>query len=261
MAYFWRYDEFRFNNIDSSRYNLYIVSKESNTDDRPIGLNSEMSINENYKNPLFEEKRTNRSKFTIEITKLDEYGSPYPITLEDYDNLLRWLEHDTPLPLEVNGLVYYGCFTEYSAWNAKKGIITLTFEMSEKWAYSSLSKNTYIVEGSKEIKLYNKTNINKNVPIDITFELYSPTNGILSNSFKIQNLETNKTLILNELIKGDKIKVCGSTHEIYCINNENKNMFTHKQGDFIELIYGLNRLLIEGTIKITIEYQYPIGHR
>lgn len=261
MAYFWRYDEFRFNNIDSSRYNLYIVSKDSRIDDRPIGLNSEMSVDENYKNPLFEGKKANRNKFNIEITKLNEYGNPYPITLEDYDNLLRWLEHDEPLPLEVNGLVYYGCFIEYSSWNAEKGIITLTFEMSERWAYSTIVRNSYIVDGIKEIKLYNKTNINKNAYMDITFELYSPTNKPLSNILKIHNIDTNKTFILKAISQGDKIRICGDTHEIYCINNESKEVFMNKEGDFIDLAYGLNRLVIEGTVRITIEYQYPIGHR
>ena len=261
MSQFWRYEEFRFNDVDSSRYHLYIISKESNTDSRSMGVKSDIVIDENYKNPLFENKKVNRDKFTIEITKLDEYKNPYNMTLEDYDNLLRWLEHDEPLPLEVNGLIYYGCFTEYSSWNTDKGIITLTFEMSEKWAYSRLIRNSYIIDGFKEIKIYNKTNINKNAYVDITFELYSPTNKTLSNTLKIYNKDTNKIFSLKSLVMGDKIKICGDTHEIYCINNENKNIFANKEGEFIELIYGLNRLLITGTIKMVIEYQVPIGHR
>ena len=261
MAYFWRYDEFKFNNIDSSRYNMYIVSKEGNTDSREIGLNSTLNVNESYKNTIFEEKKFNRSKFTIEIAKLDTYGSPYVISIEDYDNILRWLEHDVPLPLEVDGIIYYGCFVEYSAWNAQKGIITLTFEMTEKWAYSNLLRNTYIVNGSKEIKLYNKSNINKNANLNITLELYNPESEELSDTFKITSKNTDKFFELNKIVKGDKIKICGDTHEIYCINDENKNIFKNKKGDFIELLYGENEILIEGTVKVIIEYQFPIGHR
>lgn len=261
MAQFLNSASFNFNGIDSERFHMYIVTTDSLTENREIGLKSSLNMNDEYLRPTFNSKSSSRKTFTIQMAKLDFYKNPLPMIETDFDNLIRWLEHEEPLPLEVNGLVYYGCFIDYSTWNAKKGIITLTFEMSERWAYSRITRDTFNISNTKVVKLPNKTNINKNVPLNINFKVKNIPGGAINKTFTLTNCETNKTFSVSGLEENDEICLCGDTHEIYCVNNENKNVFNNKKGEFIELVYGLNRLKVTGTVIITFEYQVPIAHR
>ena len=260
MSQFAHYSNFKFKNIDSERYQLYIVNTESTETDRKYGVTSKLEIDDSYQIPLFKAKTKERNSFDIEFTRASqdlEYPLPMP---EEYkDEILAWLEYDEPQPLEVNGILYYGCFTNYQGWDNHNlmGVMKFTFEMSDYYAYTPVDINTYdlIHKNYMYIDLANKSNIRKDAPLDIVFKANE------DGDFKITNNRNGQVYIQKDVLKNEIIRIYGETHEVVCLNNENKNVFKNKDGDWIKLSYGINRLKLEGHGIFTIEYQTPLGLR
>lgn len=259
MAQFVYYKEFKFNNIDSEKYQLYIVSTDKIDTYRQIGVKSKLDIDENYSRPLFKAKTKERNSFDIELTRLDEDNNPLSMSEEYIDLILEWLEKDEPKCLEVGGILYYGCFTDYKIWYNcyGQGIMKFTFEMSDYYCYSSIIRNMYNLANKDYlvVELMNKSNIKKIAPIDIKLIATGDC------TFKISNQRNKKSYYQKDVKKGEQIQIYGESHEVVCLNDLNKNVFKNKDGDWLFLEYGINKLRLEGVGYVLIEYQTPLGLR
>jgi hypothetical protein len=261
MAQLLDYNTFIFNGVSSERYSLFIVSTGDVNEERIFGLNSSFEYEDSIGDrKLFSRRKNDYYKFDVEIMKLDAWNGVIPMSEKEYDDVIRWLMVDEAKPLQVGSIVHYGFFNDGREFHnpRRQGIIKLVFESASPYPYSAIMTNVFRVKLDKTIELENKSNINKNVYMDIDIEKTS-ANGDVT----IINKRTGKSFKVKNLELGEQIKILGDgLMEVESITYPKKNMYPNLEYSvFPYLVYGRNNIKIIGDCKIRIRYQYPIANR
>lgn len=198
--------------------------------------------------------------FRLQIIKLDKENNILPLTDKDIRflkvNLL--LKQPAPLISEDNtGIVYYGIFKNITLNNTRtRGYLDVDFEMTEPHAYTSV-RHFYVRNASSSNET--RTNIMCEDEVDKyypDFVIEVTENG----SVTITNHTTNEEMVLNNLVKGEKIHVYGD--RVFQMVNETapeKNVYTNSNGKFISLKYGKNIISLKGYARVDIACQFRIG--
>lgn len=261
MAQFSDYSNFTFNGFSSEMYQVQIVTTDDAKAERLFGLNSSFEFEDGVgDNKLFIRRKNDRYNFDVEIMKLDGYNTVLPMNDREYDDVIRWLMVDQPKPLQIGGIVHYGMFNNGREFHnrLRQGIIKLTFESAAPYPYSAIMTSILTVRGSKIIELENKSNLNKNVYLDMDIE-----KTVANGNVEIINRRIEKKFKVKNIALKEQIKVLGDgALEVESITNPNRNVFKDLEyNSFPYLVYGKNRIEVIGDCKIRIRYQYPIANR
>lgn len=250
-------DYFRFNNVYSERYNLQIVNINNDGNTSQFGLersiNSEDGISKTT--PIFYDTSQSCPSLEVELFHCDREGNPMPINDEYLKEISRWLFKSEPLPLECNGIIYYGIFTKGTRWiSGKFGYFTLTFEMSSSVAWSPIMNNPIRVVGEKTIELFNKSTYYEDICPDIEVEL------LQGNSIKITNLTIGQIIEFNGLENNEKFRVYNDNiKQVVSLIDGKRNLFKLFNKEWLTLVYGKNIIKIESIdAKINILWQDKI---
>lgn len=251
-------EHFIFNGIKSIDMDQYIVRVEGGTTPSPFF--GGQSISEEFVGdritPYHFKTTKSPIEFTIEISPVDEEWTP-----KRRNEVGKWLVHDEYKQFQTTddmGKMYYAIVTEAPNFTlyGNRGYIPFTFRTNSPYAWSpvyvdkfNLSNNTT----SKIITMDNLSNINKNYRPIVEIELVNEETDV-----KLKNLSN----------KGTEFSFSGLVaNEIVSINNENEdivsnratsNPFSKFNKNWLELVYGENRIEVTGQCIIRTKMQFPI---
>lgn len=205
-------------------------------------------------------------EFTVQFFLADEYMRPKKWTPQERYRIAKWLVQDTYKLFQTSddlGKYYYAMAVSNTNLNLinSEGFIEVTFRTNSPFAWSpiyvqdfDLSNNT----SSTIIELENKSNVLKYFRPKIEFELIGDTTDVqfknLSNSGKIMKFEG--------LDKGEIISI-DCENRIIKSNLVGSNPFAKfnigMKRYWLDLAYGINRIEVQGEIKLFIKSQFPIA--
>lgn len=195
-------------------------------------------------------------EFTLKIMPLDKEWTPqlrYEIG--------KWLIHKDYKSMQFTddlGKIYYcKCVSAGNLYTMGNiGYLELTFRTNSPYAWSPIYIDSFDLsnnDGVEYIKLKNMSNIGKNYRPIMEIELIGNETNI-----SIKNISN----------KGEMFVLSGlATNEVVSVDNKNEYMvsnratshpYTKFSGDWIELVYGENRLEVKGRCKIKTKMQFPI---
>lgn len=253
---------FKFANKNSKDYNICLISNEDS--DTLFGIHKDILEEEGGlgKSPVFYGVNKPNKDISIKIAKINKYGDIDSMTEKEIQEIGRWLfTKDYYQPLEFsNGLILYGMFIEGNSWeigNYNQGIITLTFRLGSKCAYSKVYKYPISVEGKKKIKIANFSNAEEFIYTDIFFELKDNTSDI-----SITNITTSETISFKGLEQGESIYIYSDTQQMKSMVDDNRNVYLKSnRKSCIKLAYGQNdfEIIANGRVFLNIIYQNEIA--
>lgn len=256
MAQF-KSDYFRFNGISSERYNLMIVNINKEGHESKFGLDRTINEEEGVSKttPVFYGDSQSCPPLDIELFHCDRQGNGLDMNDVWLQEVTRWLYKAEPLPLECNGIIYYGMFTGGTRWvSGKIGYLTLTFQMSSSVAWSPIMLNPVRVMGEKTIELFNKSTYYEDIYPDIEAEL------LQGNSVKITNMTTGQVVEFNDLENNEKFRAYNdNVKQVVSLIDGKRNLFKLFNKEWLRLVYGRNIIKIESTdTKVNIIWQNKI---
>lgn len=196
-------------------------------------------------------------EFTIEISPVDKEWTP-----QRKSEIGRWLIHDEYKEFQTAsdmGKIYYAIVTEASEFTLHSnniGYIPITFRTNSPYAWSPIYIDRFDLsenDGKQIIEIDNLSNINKNYKPKIEIELADYETDVtlrnLSNKGEVFKFEG---LFDNEIVSVD------NENEIMVSNRALSNPFSKFNGNFLELVYGVNQIEVTGKVIIGIKCQFPI---
>lgn len=193
----------------------------------------------------------------LTIAKISRNGDLLPMTDNDKFELRRWFfQTDSYEYLNVNGINYSVLCVggeDKVIYNGHRiGYVNLKFKCHPT-AYSNDIVTTVKVSGSKTVELLNKTNvIDKTYPI-IKFVLTS------GNSVTITNLSNGQKIKLNDLKVNNEYEIFNAKKFATDNVNGNTNMYVKNEfRSWVDMVYGINRIKIEGNGEFQITYKYKL---
>jgi hypothetical protein len=136
------------------------------------------------------------------------------------------------------------------------GYLEIEYESDSPFCYSpvaiaeyDLSDNT---SGGTVLDLYNKSNVFSTYKPELEFEIIS------GDTVRLENLSNQgKVFELTGLEQGEKIYIGNETGRIISTASETRlsNLLNHV---FFEMVYGLNRVLLKGNVRMEIRTQFPM---
>ena len=250
-------EHFIFNNIKSIDMDQYLIRTKGGAVSTPFfgGQSIKEDRMKGKLTPYHFGTELNPIEFTIEICPLEKEWTP-----QMKNEIGRWLVHDTYKPFQTAddlGKFYYAIVTEMPDFQmyGNHGYIPITFRTNSAFAWSptyiddfDLSTN----ETTTIIELNNLSNINRNYRPKIEFEVVGGTD------VQIKNLSNG-----GEIFKFEGLTV----GEVISVDNENEvivsslfgsNPFSKFNKNWLELVYGTNRLEVSGKIKLFTKSIFPI---
>lgn len=252
-------EHFIFDGIKSADMNQYLIRMDGGGISSPFfgGQDIQEVRMKNKITPYHFGTEKEPIEFTIQISPLDKEWTP-----QKRNKIGKWLIHEDYKLFQTAddlGKYYYVIATEaseFELYNNDKGFITITFRSNSPYAWSPIYVNSYDLSTNTTttiIELDNLSNINKNYRPKIEIELVGGETGVqlrnLSNGgqiFKFEGLSANERVSIdneNEVIKSD-IPL--------------SNPFLKFNRNFLELVYGTNRIEVTGKCKIWTKMQFPI---
>lgn len=241
-----------YNGINSERFGLFLCDT-GNKGERSIGLQQSVETESTEGDvPIFRKLKRTLPTIELQLVKMSRKGKPIPITENDMFQINRWLfsvEENKPLMIDHKDVVYYGVFTDGSAWqnSLKMGYLTLKFQMASPYGYSVLKNSDFRVNGSKTVVLSSKHNACKYNEIDIEFMLDDGQSSLI-----IENQTTGQRMEFNNLDASCKhvyVYNEGMKH-VVSKTNPSVNMAQKFNREFIHLSYGDNQIKITGTGRV-----------
>lgn len=198
----------------------------------------------------------NPIEFTIKISPLDKKWTP-----QLKNAIGRWLIHREYKLFQTCddlGKYYYVKCVEAPNFKlaSNRGYLELTFRSNSAFAWSPTyidSHDLRINPTSKIITMDNLSNINQNYRPIIEIELTGGSTGVTLKNLSNGGLNFEFVgLSPNELISVD------NENEFILSNNPLSNPFSKFDGDFLELVYGVNQIEVFGKCIIRTKMQFPI---
>ena len=194
-------------------------------------------------------------EFTLTLSPLDEEWTP-----KKREEIGKWLVTESYKPFQTDddmGKVYYAMVTSAPDFTlfSQKGYIEVNFKTTSPYAWTLPRITEHSVPEGDGVVLewLNKSNISGLYYPEIEIELLGNNREIevrnLSNGgkgFSIKDLHKHQTLAIdneNEFLKSSL---------------EGDNLFKKFSGDWLGLVYGVNRIEVKGACKIWTRMQFPI---
>lgn len=254
-------DTFVFNGRSCDEFGLRLYSFESSTTNE-FNAGAKIDILEDHIqksiHPVFYGV-DRKDKLEYEMT----FGSEVPLDRYDIDLISSWLT-------ECNGYHYLDILQEdmstFRYWciisdvkNIDIGNIPFAFKCTvtcdSQFAYMIPQKYKYCVASSANVTIFNKSNIS----IGCHPSVVITTNGSSEISFTNQS-DNNKTTKFTSLpSSGATITIDGERQIITCPDIE--NIYENFNGSFLNLVRGVNKIVISGAciVEITAEYPMKVG--
>lgn len=250
------YGKIKFNGRLLDKYEVVSVETSS---ERKLGLNTSIEYEDGIGNvPLFVKRKKDIHTIPIQLSKCDNRGNLLKITDDDICELSRLLYSKDDIGiLECNGLVYYGHFVGLGSghyYESGVGYITLNYQLSSPYCYSSVMLDTIHVKNEKYFEIYNKSNASESIFADLEIEMVEGT------SFKILNLTNGEEFSIEDIESNEQFTIYGDSREIVSKNSD-KNMFKlcNRKFKALNLVYGRNMFkIISNDCKVKMIYQNEI---
>lgn len=250
-------EHFIFNGIKSSDMSQYLVRMDSGAVSSPFfgGQDIQEDRMKGKLTPYHFGTELEPIEFTIEICPLDKEWTP-----QLKNELGRWLIHDKYKSFQTAddlGKFYFCIATEMPNFEmyGNHGYIPITFRTNSAFAWSptyiddfDLSTN----ETTTIIELNNQSNINRNYRPKIEFEVVEGTD------VQIKNLSNGGEVFLFEGLTVGEIISVDNENEVVISSLVGSNLFAKFNKNWLELVYGTNRLEISGKIKLFVKSCFPI---
>lgn len=258
----FRNTSFSINNRTSQELKLKLVEVDNNSSEPILGLNRTIIKSDGVGDePTIEGTKCECPTIPMTFCKMIN-NEPQPISDQELSEYIRIFTNDNKISLfqskDNSGLCYYGIFTKSTKYfrnGANQGYFTLDFEMIQPWASSNINVTSKTVIGSRTVDLYNKTNIGKEVYVDIEVELINN-----NTSLEIANLTTGEITKVTGLLPNEKFKILGDcTHQIISITDKKRVLYGNFNKVFLRLVYGSNNILVKGDCKINFISQYAVA--
>lgn len=199
--------------------------------------------------------------FTVQLALLDKSGNPREWTPQERFKIAKWLLHDTYKEFQTGddmGKIYYAMCADgadLSLMNSK-GYVEITFTTNSPYAWSPLYIDTFDLSknNSKEtIIIKNGSNVDNRYTPNIEVELIEGT------GFTLTNLSNKgRQFKFTDLKEGETVSVDNENRIVYSSSLANINPFKNFNRGWLELVYGDNRIEVEGKCKIRVRMQFPI---
>lgn len=244
--------QFKYNNISSETMNVTLVKTSDGLFEQSFGYSRDImeeNVGDKFYFLGFEKQPL---EFEIEISKIEQ-GS---WTQEERRKIVQWLFTNSYKPfisMDYPNIVFY-CMPvgecSFTTNGLGDGYATITMRCNSPYAYTPVRNYHFHVEGSKDIEIFNPSNIDINV---------YPTVEVKGNSdttLKIihKNMGGYETELKN-ITQNQNIKISGQTKQIY----SNVPMLKNFNKNFMTLKCGMNRFKIQGNVDIDIRVDYPIS--
>lgn len=249
-------EQFIFNNHNSSDYNIFNISIQEGLYEEPFLPSTEIvEIYIKYKDsPYFQRKKNHPLEFTVNFGFADAWDKSAlselaRIFMVDFYAPLIFSEDPDKiyyvLPIGDIKITHQGTI----------GYITMQFRCAYPYALSP----TY------SSPLYDYSN-NTSSGTQLTFvnngdlSLFPILNVQIINgdSFSIQNLNNNNQIISFSGLTISENLVIDCENEDISTDQPLTYRYSNMSGDFLELLRGVNNLLIKGNIKFQFIYEYKI---
>lgn len=217
--------------------------------------------------PYFFGVERDNIEFTVQLVLMDKYNQPKKWTPQDRNRVARWLFHDEYkefISSDDLGKRYFCIATSDSDLNLinSQGYMEVTFTCNSPFAFSPTYVEFFDLTGnttSTIIEIENRSNIIKRYNPKLEIE-YPDMAGFP---------ETTDIILKNLSDGGREFKLTDvKKDEIYSFDNENKiikssrqtnlNPLTHFNRNWLELVYGVNQIMVTGKIKLWVKSQFPI---
>lgn len=253
-------EHFIFNGVKSSDMDQYIVRMDSGGVQSPFFGGQD--IEEEYVGSRITPYHFGTTKrpieFTVQISPLDKEWTP-----QRKSEIGRWLIHDTYKEFQTAddmGKYYYAIVIEAPNFElySNKGFIPITFRTSSPYAWSPVYVDSFDISmmSGNVIELSNLSNINVNYKPTIEIE-FSGKEGELSAT--LRNLSNGgKEFKLTKRYKSEVVSIDNENEEMVS-NRQLSNPFSGFNGDWFELVYGINRIEVLGDVKrVRTKMRFPI---
>lgn len=195
-------------------------------------------------------------EFTIQISPLEKEWTP-----QMRNAIGRWLIHREYKSFQTAddlGKYYYARCIDAPNFQlaSNRGYLELTFRTNSAFAFSPIYVDEFNLSNnntSKVIELENLSNINQNYRPIIEIQLVNSETDVTLKNLSNGGKETKFTkLIANETVSID------NQNEIIVSSRATSNPFSKFNGEWVELVYGTNRIEVFGKCIIRTKMQYPI---
>ena len=265
MANQFRTNYFSYRGINSEDYNYMLVSVGSDaTGTFMNGLDKDIQEEDSIGDIKNLIKVTNKYQdFQMQIMKVTSDGELLPISSDDMFFLNRWLFNSNEYQaLSYQGLVVNCIFTKSETFlnSGLQGYLTVSVHC-EPYMKSSIRIERVLVSGSKELILTNKSNVGNEIPVDMEITILSGEEVTVQNKttgkyFRVANILSDNQkhfYIHNEGLRYIESMVDSDVNMLKLVDTTKK--------DWINLIYGKNRISILGNCEIIFKYQSKIQYQ
>lgn len=250
-------EHFIFNGIKSADMGQYLVRMQSGGIQSPFfgGQDIREDRMKGKLTPYHFGTELNPIEFTIEISPLDDEWTP-----QRKNEIGRWLIHDTYKPFQTAddlGKYYYAIVTEAPNFElyGNKGFIPITFRCNSAYAFSPTYIDNFNLSANATntiIELNNLSNINRNYRPKIEIEIIEGTDFQIRNLSNAGEIFSFTGLNVGEIISVD------NENEIIVSSLFGSNPFSKFNKNWLELVYGTNRLEVTGKVNIWFKSCFPI---
>ena len=261
---------FIFDGIKSSDMNLHIMKIDhSGFIETPYISSVDIKQEKLAKRhtPYFYGVERDNIEFTVQLVLMDKYNQPKKWTPQERYNVARWLFHDEYkefISSDDIGKRYYCIATSDSDLNLinTQGYMEVTFTCNAPYGFSPTYIESFDLTGNTTttiIEIENRSNIIKRYKPKLEIEYPNIAGFPETTDIILKNLsDSGREFKLTDVKKG----------EIYSFDNENRiikssrqvnlNPLTHFNRNWLELVYGVNQIMVTGRCRLWIKSQYPI---
>ncbi len=260
-------EHFIFDGVKSSDMGIYLISVDSGLISSPFfgGQSPEGEWVQGKSTAYHYGINKEPIEFTIQISPLEKEWTP-----QLRNKVGRWLIQDMYKPFQTAddmGKTYYAMCTDAPNFELahNRGYLELTFITNSPYAWSPIYIETFnlLNDTTKIIELDNMSNVTKYHYPKIEISLLN-LDGSATNTkqVKIRNLsDGGRELILgvkNDLVGNEVISMDCENEIIKTANPIHSNVFSKFNRNWLRLVYGKNRLEVNGRCSLKLKLQYPI---
>lgn len=261
---------FTYDGIKSSDMNLHIMKIDYNGFiETPYTSSVDIKEEKLAKRhtPYFYGVERDNLEFTVQLVLMDKYNQPKRWTPQERYNVARWLFHDEYkefISSDDIGKRYYCIATSDSDLNLinTQGYMEVTFTCNAPYGFSPIYIESFdLTENTNKtiIEIENRSNIIKRYRPKLEIEYPNIGGFPETTNITLKNLsDGGREFKLTDVKKG----------EIYSFDNENRiikssrqvnlNPLTHFNRNWLELVYGVNRIEIDAKVRLWFKLHYPI---
>lgn len=260
---------FIFDGVKSSDMDLYIMRIEhSGFVETPYWGETNVHEEKSRKRltPYFYGIDREPIEFTVQFVLVDKHMQPKKWTPQERYKIANWLIHDTYKEFQTSddlGKRYNAIVVSNTDLNLinTEGYIEVTFRTNSPFAWSPIYIDSFDLSNNTTtqiIQLENKSNVLKYYNPKIEIELVGDT-----TSFQLKNLSNNGMTMKFESLLPNEIISIDCENRIIKSNLFGSNPFSKFNIDmkryWMDLVYGVNRIEVQGAIKLYVKSQYPIA--